>query len=86
MKLKRKDKWKKESSLHFNWITYTVYWQEYGVQMYVVEVEWDYLYNKKGIYLEYLADECGWYGTESMDEAKSAVEKYLTNILHYNLN
>lgn len=67
-------------------MTYTVYWQEYGVKMYVVEVEWDYLYSPKGICLEYLADEFGWYGVESMDKAKRAVESYLTNVLHYDFN
>ena len=81
--LDRKDKGKKESSLHFNWLTYTVYRQEFGTQMYVVEIEWDYFNNACGIYLTYMADEFGWYGTENMDKAKWAVESYIANVLHY---
>lgn len=54
--------------------------------MYVVEIEWHYFNNACGIYLTYMADEFGWYGTESMDKAKRAVESYLTNVLHYDFN
>lgn len=84
--LNRQDKWEKESVLHYKWITYTVYWQEYWTNMYVVEIEWEYFNNACGIYLTYLADEFGWYGTESMDKAKYAVESYLTDILRYNFD
>lgn len=80
------DKNEHKSSLEYNWIIYTVYWQGYWTNMYVVEIEWQYFNNACGIYLTYMADEFGWYGVESMDKAKRAVESYLTNVLHYDFN
>ena len=82
--LDRKDKSDKESSLHFNWMTYTVYRQEYWVNMYVVEIQWDYFNNASGIWLTYMSDEYWGYWIDNMDLAKYSVECYLTYILHYN--
>lgn len=79
IKLRWRDIWKTESVLHYKWMIYTIYLWE----MYIVEVEWEYFNNTSGIYLNYLADDDGWYGTIDMDRAKYCVECYLTDVLKY---
>ena len=79
-----KEKSKKETSLYYKWVEYRILWQNWGIQQFIVLVDWDYFNCVCDIYLSYMADEFGWY--ETMARAKWAVETYLTNVLHYNFD
>lgn len=76
-----KDKNWKHSSLNMNWIVFSIDWQKYWVQQFLVFVDFPYIDGNWLMTLDYMTDEFGWH--ETMAKAKWAVETYIANVLHF---